>query len=83
MDNEAPGLAEKQSAKINKHGGKRANSGRRRSGAGGKKGIPNKLTADVKADHGGSTRSVASGAKDPFRVQVDDPVTSRRTFPPR
>jgi hypothetical protein len=25
MDNEAPALAEKQSAKINKHGGKRAN----------------------------------------------------------
>jgi hypothetical protein len=39
----------KQSAKINKHGGKRANSGGRRSGAGRKKGSPNKLTADVKA----------------------------------
>jgi hypothetical protein len=49
MDNEAPELAEKQSAKINKHGGKRANSGGRRSGAGRKKGSPNKLTADVKA----------------------------------
>jgi hypothetical protein len=49
MDNEAPELAEKQSAKINKHGGKRANSGGRRSGAGRKKGSPNRLTADVKA----------------------------------
>jgi hypothetical protein len=49
MDNEAPELAEKQSAKINKHGGKRVNSGGRRSGAGRKKGSPNKLTADVKA----------------------------------
>jgi hypothetical protein len=49
MDNEAPELAEKQSAKINKHGGKRANSGGRRSGAGRKKGSPNKLTADVRA----------------------------------
>jgi hypothetical protein len=49
MDDEAPELAEKQSAKINKHGGKRANSGGRRSGAGRKKGSPNKLTADVKA----------------------------------
>jgi hypothetical protein len=52
MDNEAPQkLAEKQSAKINKgkHGDKRANSGGKRSGAGRKKGSPNKLTADVKA----------------------------------
>jgi hypothetical protein len=49
MDNEAPELAEKTITKINKHGGKRANSGGRRSGAGRKKGSPNKLTADVKA----------------------------------
>ena len=34
MDNDVPELAEKQSAKINKRGGKRANSGGRRSGAG-------------------------------------------------
>jgi hypothetical protein len=49
MDNEASELAEKQSAKINKHGGKRGNSGGRRSGAGRKKGSPNKLTAVLKA----------------------------------
>ena len=49
MDNEAPELAEKKSAKISKHGGKRANSGGNRSGAGRKKGSPNKLSADVKA----------------------------------
>jgi hypothetical protein len=50
MDNEAPEqLADKQSAKISKRGGKRANSGGRRPSAGRKKGVPNKLTADLKA----------------------------------
>jgi hypothetical protein len=40
--------AENKSAKINKHGGKCANSGGRNSSAGRKKGSPNKLSADVK-----------------------------------